>query len=133
MASFSNRLKQLRIERGLTQQQLADILNISKSSINMYERGEREPGFETLEAIADVFNVDMNFLLGKSHVKNQLLEDTPLSKTDELIKDDPLAGQLFAAYGKVKEEFSQAEIDDITMIMEMIAEKKRRKREKGEE
>lgn len=56
-----------------------------------------------------------------------------ISEISQEINNDPLAGQLFAAYGKVKEEFSQAEIDDITMIMEMIAEKKRRKREKGEE
>ncbi len=41
--------------------------------------------------------------------------------------------QQLSAKNMVKEEFSQAEIDDITMIMEMIAEKKRRKREKGEE
>ena len=32
----------------------------------MYERGEREPGIETLEAFADCFNVDMDFLLGRS-------------------------------------------------------------------
>jgi repressor LexA len=37
----------------------------------MYERGEREPNFETLEAIADVFNVDMNYLLGKTGVERE--------------------------------------------------------------
>ena len=36
----------------------------------MYERGEREPKFEMLENIADYFNVDMNFLLGKTNVRN---------------------------------------------------------------
>lgn len=66
MSTFSERLKKLRTERDYSQQYLADRLGISKSSINMYERGEREPGFETLEAIADFFNVDMNYLLGKS-------------------------------------------------------------------
>ena len=43
-------------------------IRISKSSVNMYERGEREPSFETLEVIADYFNVDMDYLLGKSDV-----------------------------------------------------------------
>lgn len=38
----------------------------------MYERGEREPGFETLEAIADYFNVDMDYLLGKSDHRNKM-------------------------------------------------------------
>lgn len=44
-----------------------------ESSINMYERGEREPGIETLEKIADHFNVDIDYLLGKSEVANRLL------------------------------------------------------------
>lgn len=37
----------------------------------MYERGEREPSFETLETIADFFNVDMNYLLGSVNVLDQ--------------------------------------------------------------
>lgn len=40
-------------------------IGVSKSSVNMYERDEREPGFETLEAIADFFNVNMDYLLGR--------------------------------------------------------------------
>lgn len=72
MSKFSERLKLLRTEHGLSQQEFAKQLgNISKSSINMYERGEREPGLETLEAIADFFNVDMDYLLGKSDVPNR--------------------------------------------------------------
>ena len=72
MPKFSERLRQLRNERGISQQTLANSLgDISKSSINMYERGEREPGLETLEEIADFFNVDMDFLLGKSNIPNK--------------------------------------------------------------
>ena len=69
MATFSERLKSLRAEKGWSQQRLADELNLSKSSVNMYERGEREPGFETMEAIADTFNVDMDYLYGRTDVK----------------------------------------------------------------
>ena len=49
----------------MSQAELADKLGVSKSTVGMYELGKREPDFETLEAIADLFNVDMNFLLGK--------------------------------------------------------------------
>lgn len=70
MPSFNQRLKELRLKSQLSQQSLADQIGISKSSINMYERGEREPGIETLETFADFFNVDMDYLLGKSDVKN---------------------------------------------------------------
>ena len=69
MATFSERLKSLRQEKGWSQQRLADELKLSKSSVNMYERGEREPGFETMEAIADLFNVDMNYLYGRTDIK----------------------------------------------------------------
>ena len=64
MKSFSKRLKTLRTERGLSQQKLADLLGISKSSINMYERGEREPCFDTVRAFSAFFEVDMNDLWG---------------------------------------------------------------------
>ena len=69
MATFAERLKSLRREKGWSQQRLADELELSKSSVNMYERGEREPGFETMEAIADLFNVDMNYLYGRTDIK----------------------------------------------------------------
>lgn len=74
MANFSSRLRELRKAKGLTQQQLAMYVGISKSSINMYERGEREPGLEMLETIADFFNVDLDYLLGKSDVPNKYEE-----------------------------------------------------------
>ena len=72
MQKFNERLRLLRKEAGLSQQEFAKQIGMSKSSVNMYERGEREPGFETLECIADYFNVDMNYLLGKSDIRNTL-------------------------------------------------------------
>lgn len=60
---FQESLKQLRIEKGLTQAELADALKISRSTIGMYEQGKRKPDFETLEVIADYFNVKMSVLL----------------------------------------------------------------------
>lgn len=71
MPKFNERLKQLRQEKMISQQEFANFIGISKSSVNMYERGEREPGIETLEAIADFFNVDMDYLLGKSDHRNK--------------------------------------------------------------
>lgn len=67
MPNFNIRLRELRNIKGLSQQQLADIVGMSKSSINMYERGDREPGLELLEAFADYFNVDMDYLMGKTN------------------------------------------------------------------
>lgn len=66
MGKFQNLLKSLRLSRGLTQEELAKSLQISRSTIGMYENGAREPDFETLELIADYFNVDIDYLLGRS-------------------------------------------------------------------
>lgn len=61
---FAENLKILRERKQLTQQQLADKLDISRSTVGMYENGSREPDFETLELIADFFNVNMDRLIG---------------------------------------------------------------------
>lgn len=60
---FKKRLRELRTSRNLTQNKLAEELGIAKSTISMYENGNREPDFETLELIADYFNVTMGSLV----------------------------------------------------------------------
>lgn len=90
MSTFSIRFKELRLNHKLTQDDLAKKLKISKSSISMYENGNREPDFETLELIADYFNVDMNFLLGKSNNTTRILNKQQydlLSMYDQLNDD----------------------------------------------
>ena len=64
--AFCDRLKHLRIEAGLTQDELAKRLGVAKSTISMYERGERRPDFELAEAIADFFDVKLTYLVGNS-------------------------------------------------------------------
>lgn len=90
MPKFNDRLKLLRRESGLSQMDFAKQLGLSKSSVNMYERGEREPSLETLEAIADYFNVDMDYLLGKSEHrnKNQWLKSIDQSTDLEKLRKD---------------------------------------------
>ena len=75
MGNFANVFKKLRLSMGLTQEELASKLNISRSRIGMYETGSREPDFETLELIADFFNVDMDYLLGRTE-KTSFLPET---------------------------------------------------------
>ena len=56
---IGQRIKTMRLSRGMTQADLAKAISQSQASITMYETGKREPDFETLEALADVFNVPM--------------------------------------------------------------------------
>lgn len=74
MRQFKDVLKQLREEKNMSQKDLADALNVGYSTIGMYESGSRIPKKEILEAIADYFNVDMNFLYGKTLIRNSYRE-----------------------------------------------------------
>ena len=60
MTYIGTRLRYLRKQDEITQQQLADQLGIAKSTVSMYETGQREPDFEMLEKLADFFNVPMH-------------------------------------------------------------------------
>lgn len=64
LVDFGNRLKTLRIKKKLTQQQLADLLGLTKSVISAYENGLRYPAYDVLIKIARIFKVSTDFLLG---------------------------------------------------------------------
>lgn len=60
------RLKELRESRGISQVRLAIELNLNQNSISRYESGAREADYATLIAIADYFNVSLDYLLGRT-------------------------------------------------------------------
>jgi transcriptional regulator with XRE-family HTH domain len=65
MKTFSDRLKELRKSKGLSQKQLADILHTTNSSICDWECERTEPNFEVLVEISEYFNTSTDYLLGK--------------------------------------------------------------------
>lgn len=62
------RIKELRKQKGLTQQQLGDLIGITKVSICCYENGTRTPNLDTLLDMADIFGVDISYLVGKDNL-----------------------------------------------------------------
>ena len=58
----------MRRSRGLTQTDLAEKLQVSRSTVAMWESNKREPDLETLEALADIFNVDIGSIVGSVDV-----------------------------------------------------------------
>ncbi|MCC0645486.1 helix-turn-helix domain-containing protein [Clostridioides sp. ZZV14-6150] len=66
MATFGERLKKLRTEKKLTQQELATILNINKSSISRYEKDQQIPEIKLLKVMADYFNISLDYLIGRN-------------------------------------------------------------------
>lgn len=72
--SFGERLRALRLEKNFTLRELAKELDISFSALGKYERNEHQPDFETLEKIADYFNVSIDYLLGRNNNSVPYLE-----------------------------------------------------------
>lgn len=66
MKIFSERLKELRKSNGLSQKQLAVILQTTNSSVSDWERGRTEPHLNLVVQIADYFGVSCDYLLGKT-------------------------------------------------------------------
>lgn len=89
---FGIRLHSLRKQDNLTQLQLANALGVKKSTIGMWENGKREPDFETLEAIADYFNVTINtFFLDSTPLIDERRTPSPLDAALTKALDHALA------------------------------------------
>ncbi|KDR95938.1 Transcriptional regulator, contains XRE-family HTH domain [Peptoclostridium litorale DSM 5388] len=77
---FSERLKTLRNEKGLTQQDIADILGIGRATVAGYETKGKQPDYEKLTLLADYFNVSTDYLLGRTDQRKPCSTDKPITK-----------------------------------------------------
>lgn len=73
-----NRIKNLREELNMTQQELADKLEGAKSTIAMYEKGDRKPSLEVLVKLSEIFNCSIDYILCKSNIRNPEKQEDPL-------------------------------------------------------
>ncbi|ABS33754.1 helix-turn-helix transcriptional regulator [Clostridium botulinum] len=82
---FGDRLKELREEKQLTQEELGKFLNVSRQAISSYESEETEPSINNLIKLANIFNISLDYLLGRTKERYNLnLED---KKNKDLIID----------------------------------------------
>lgn len=72
---FNRRLRELRIQHKYTMDELAKLIGVGKSAIGNYESGSRYPRKEILEALADIFNVDMDYLTCRTDVPNRFVTE----------------------------------------------------------
>lgn len=79
------RIKELRKEKGITQNKFATELGISKCTISLYESGKREPDIATLLRIANYFDVSVDYLLGVVNVKKP--NNGALSESEIMLLD----------------------------------------------
>lgn len=69
--TVKNRIKELRLQRKLSQKELADKVGLSNQSISFYENGKREPKIEAWQKLANFFNVPITYLQGESDIKDK--------------------------------------------------------------
>lgn len=70
VARFSTRLRNLRLNRGLCQEQVAKLIGVKKSAISTYENDIRQPSFEILVRIANLYQVSTDYLLGQTNSRS---------------------------------------------------------------
>ena len=82
-ADIKDRIKQLRKSNGMSQQQLADKLNITNVAVSQWERGVKQPKTEMREALCDLFNVNLEYLNGNWDHVTRLISDDEMRMLDE--------------------------------------------------
>ncbi len=81
---FRIRLKELRENAGLSQYKFADKFGVAQSTVGSWEAGKREPNFDTMQRLADFFNVSVDYLLGREDTKTP----SPKDESVYVIKDE---------------------------------------------
>ena len=121
--SFGSKLRELRTAAGMTQEQLAKKINLSKANVSKYEAGIVEPNLDTLTAISVLFNVSTDYLLDTKPTGNNTSMSMPVIIKEYLpiikyiaslpLSEQPQAKAHFAEYVKLPKE-QRNEIDSFT-------------------
>lgn len=106
MANFGERLRTLREQRSETQQDVADLIGVTRNAISSYESGKRRPSgesaLETYEKLADHYNVDLAYLIGQTdHIVRLQGEGIDPEGADLLLEVTPEELALIKAYRRL--------------------------------
>ena len=128
MSVFSERVKSLRLGMNLSLRQLSSLTDISPSAIHAYEVGKREASYQSLDALSDVFNCDINYLLGKTDIKNSAantLGHNTLYEAHQMdlplfAKKSPEEPKLTEGEALLLELFRQVPAEQQNLVLDMI-------------
>ncbi|MFC5701747.1 helix-turn-helix domain-containing protein [Cohnella faecalis] len=82
--SIGTRIASLRDQRGWTQEELSSSLGISRAALSHYEKNRREPDADTLTKLADLFQVSIDYLVGRTFQPNMTLDTEVRQFADQL-------------------------------------------------
>ena len=133
---IGDKVKRLRDSKNLTQQELADSINLSQSTIGMIESGKKIGSPATLKKIADFFEVTVDYLLSTEDklematdsmkrihdMAQDALNDNGFNKIDKLLKENKI--ETLAAHFE-NEEFTDDDVEDIRKFIEYVATKRK--------
>ena len=86
--TFASRLRQLRLDKNLRQEQVAKLIGVNKSAISTYENNTRQPSFDILVRLATLYRVSTDYLLGMTNIRYldlSGLSDEEVSAVSELV------------------------------------------------
>ena len=113
-----NRLKELRKQKGLTQQELADEISVSKITVLRWENEERQIKLEKAQQLADYFGVNVGYLLGYSDVRFELEQIEKAIKNRLIDSESTINKDVFENTLKIVElaRFLDLDLDTITSL-----------------
>lgn len=85
---MGEKLKSLRLEKKLTQKQVADMIGLAISAVSSYESGNRYPSYDVLVQLARIFHVSTDYLLGMTDKRNidvTGLDDSEIELVSQLV------------------------------------------------
>lgn len=124
--TFSEKLKKLRKEKKVTQEQLAKIIGVERSSIGKYETGT-QPSTDIMKRIADYFGVTVDYLLGREETKKAPVspavttEDEELMEYLEELRSRPEMRMLFS----LSKNATKEDVEDAVRIIEALRKGRR--------
>jgi transcriptional regulator with XRE-family HTH domain len=110
--SFGDRLRRTREEKGLNQADLAEKTGFQASAVSHFESGRRAPSFDNLRKLADALAVSIDYLLGRENVPTGA---------------GPVAERVFRNFERMTAE----DQEDLAKIAAVLAEKNRKRKDKG--
>lgn len=138
---YGDILKKLRTEKGLSQKELTDQLAINRSTYARYETSSTQPDFDTLEKLADYFNVSIDYLLGRNNNSFSYLE-----KSQETNVSNELNDRLTLFQNEIKssknltfngepmtEDARESLLDAMEFALRMIEKREKKQKDESEE
>lgn len=119
---FASILKELRKSAKYTQDQVAESLSVPVRTYGSWERGERQPDFETLSKIADLYNVTADYLLGRTPVPIIITKEAPPAEPPQGMK------RMVLDFGNSTTDIADKEPDPFEQRVAAILEKELKKR-----